>query len=204
MDSRTDHLKLWQKFYSVFTLHIELMGIDPPIWRNLVVDGDTSLGKLHHYLQAAMGWTDSHLHAFQVGDQLYGDLKSDKDGTLKLLDERKVILKRYFEEGSTFIYQYDFGDNWQHRITVEDIVNHADEPIGVAYVKTGERACPPEDVGGTAEYERFVECIQEDRNSDESRQLLDWAGTDFNPEQFDRHATNAALLRMAWNHWGGK
>ena len=109
------------KNYSAFTLHIELLGINPPIWRQLIVDGDTSLGKLHHYLQAAMGWTDSHLHAFHVGENMYGDLKHDINGEMEFLDERKVILKRYFEKGSEFIYQYDFGDDWEHRILVADV-----------------------------------------------------------------------------------
>lgn len=192
------------KKHSVFTLHIQLLGIEPPIWRRIIADGDTSLGKLHHYLQAAMGWTDSHLHEFRIGDKCYGDLKHDADGKLGHLDERKVILRRYFEESSEFIYQYDFGDNWQHRIVVEQVIDHADEPLGVAYVEEGERACPPEDVGGSGEYERFMKCVRENRNSDESRQLLEWAGSDFDPERFDRHSVNAALLRMAWNRWGGK
>jgi len=73
---------------------------------------------------------------------------------------------------------------------LQTCIAHTDEPIGVAYVEAGARACPPEDVGGSSEYGHFVECIQKDRNSDESRQLLDWACIDFNPEQFDRHATN--------------
>lgn len=168
-----------------------------------MVDGDISLGKLHHYLQAAMGWTDSHLHEFRIGDQCYGNLKHDADGELGHLDERKVILKRYFEEGSEFTYQYDFGDSWLHRIVI-DKIEHTHEPMGVAYVQDGERACPPEDVGSCGGYERFVQCLSADRNSEETRAMLQWAGSDFDPERFDRHAANASLLRMAWNRWGGK
>jgi len=191
------------KKHLVFTLHIELLGIAPPILRDLIVDGDTTLAKLHHQIQAAMGWTDSHLHAFHIDGQMYGDMKHDESGELEFLDEKKIILKRSFEEGSEFIYQYDFGDSWRHKVQVLKIVD-TDEPLGVAYVEAGERACPPEDVGGSGEYERFVECILKDRNSEESQQLLDWAGIDFDPEKFDRHATNAGLLRMAWKRWGGK
>jgi hypothetical protein len=192
------------KTYSIFTLHVELKGITPPIWRDLVVGGDISLAKLHHYLQAAMGWTDSHLHAFYLNDKMYGDLKQDPDGELEMLDERKIILKRHLEQGSEFIYQYDFGDNWKHRIVVTNVIDDAAEPLGVACVEKGQRACPPEDVGGSGEYQQFIECIQNDRNSEESKQLLEWAGNDFNPDLFDRHAANAALLRMAWNRWGGR
>lgn len=192
------------KKYSVFTLHVQLLGIEPPIWRRMVVDGDTSLGKLHHYLQAAMGWTDSHLHEFRIGDFHYGNLSHDADGEIGHLDERKLILKRHFSQGDEFIYQYDFGDNWLHKIVIEQIIEDASEALGVAYVEEGARACPPEDIGGSGSYERFVECFCEDPNSDETRQLLEWAGTDFDPERFDRHAINATLLRMAWNRWGGK
>lgn len=150
-----------------------------------------------------MGWTDAHLHEFRLGEKLYGNLKHDADGELGHLDERKVILKRYFDEGSEFIYQYDFGDNWIHQIKVEQI-GYGDEALVVAYVEAGARACPQEDVGGGGEYERFVECVSEDCNGDESRQLLQWVGDDFDSECFDRHSVNATLLRMAWNRWGGK
>lgn len=143
------------------------------------------------------------MHEFNLGDMRYGDLKLDKDGGVGYLDERKIILKRHLMEGSEFTYVYDYGDHWRHRIVVEK-VEQSDEPLGVAQVIAGERACPPDDIGGTGEYERFLECLSEEPEGDETLQFLEWTGKDFDPNRFDRHAANAGLLRLAWNRWGGK
>lgn len=188
--------------HSIYTLRIELPGITPLIWRRLLIDGSDSLGKLHHYLQIAMGWSDSHLHIFELGDMTYGNLSLDKEKELGYLDERKIILQKHLKQDSKFIYRYDLGDNWEHRVVVES-VEPSDEPLGVAHVTAGENACPPEDIGGSGEYERFLECLREDPDSDECRALLEWAGLDFDPKRFDRQAANAGLLRLAWNRWGG-
>ncbi len=189
--------------HPIFTLHIQIQDLKPEVWRRMTVDGSDSLGRLHHFIQVAMGWSDSHMHEFNLGDMRYGDLKLDKDGGVGYLDERKIILKRHLMEGSEFTYVYDYGDHWRHRIVVEK-VEQSDEPLGVAQVIAGERACPPDDIGGTGEYERFLECLSEEPEGDETLQFLEWTGKDFDPNRFDRHAANAGLLRLAWNRWGGK
>lgn len=189
--------------HPIYTLRIEMLDIHPMIWRRLIVDGSDSLGKLHHYLQIAMGWSDSHLHIFELGDMQYGDLSHDQRDEIGYLDERKIILDRHLQQDAELFYRYDLGDDWQHRIVVESI-EQSDEPLGVAYVAAGENACPPEDIGGTDEYERFLECLRKDPNSAACREMLEWTGQDFDPTRFDRQAANAGLLRLAWNRWGGK
>lgn len=189
--------------HSIYTLRIEMLDTKPMVWRRLVVDGDDSLGKLHHYLQIALGWSDSHLHVFELGDMKYGNSAMDKENDLGYLDERKIVIKRHLTVDSGITYVYDLGDNWQHHIIVESI-EMADEPLGVAHVLAGENACPPEDIGGTGEYERFLDCLQTDPNGTECREMLEWTGLDFDPTRFDRQAANAGLLRLAWNRWGGK
>ena len=52
---------------SVYRLRIELDNVKPTIWRRVWVEGHASLLNLHHTIQAAMGWTDAHLHEFQIG-----------------------------------------------------------------------------------------------------------------------------------------
>ena len=184
-----------------YTLRVELQGVEPLVWRRLVLDGDAMLGKLHNYIQAAMGWTDAHLHEFEVGDKIYAVPHPDDDPEREIIDERRVRLDRVAKVGDHFSYLYDFGDGWRHRIVVERVDALDGEQLGYVYVSAGERACPPEDVGGASAYMDFIERISERPLDGEGRRLLRWAGEDFYPARFDRQAANAALLRMAWNRW---
>lgn len=186
---------------NTYTLRIELEGVRPLIWRRVLVDGSVTLGKLHHYLQAAMGWTDAHLHEFEIAGQVFAVPHPDDDPERPVSDERRAKLSKLVKAGDHFLYRYDFGDSWSHRIVVEAVDPEASEPDGVAEVAAGERACPPEDVGGAESYMELVEAITTRRTSEEAQDWLAWAGTDFDPERFDRIAANAALLRMAWNKW---
>jgi Plasmid pRiA4b ORF-3-like protein len=101
-------------------------------------------------------------------------------------------------------YLYDFGDSWQHTIAVEKIVPLPKHPRGCGFVEAGEWACPPDDAGGCYGYQKFLDQFAKNSKSKEVREFLSWAGEDFDPNQFDRHAANATLLRMAWNQWGGE
>lgn len=184
-----------------YRLRIELQGVEPCIWRRLHVEGQMSLGQLHHILQAAMGWTDAHLHEFSIDGRTYALPHPEDDPERMLIDERKVLLGGLLSAGLHFEYHYDFGDGWRHAVHVEEVLP-MDQPQGFGYVEAGERACPPEDCGGAHGYQEFLQRLQEDPADDEVRSFLEWAGDDFEPERFDRHAANAALLRMAWNRWG--
>ena len=66
----------------------------------------------------------------------------------------------------------------------------------------GQGACPPEDSGGAPGYQDFLDLLREDPESEDAQSFLQWAEEDFDLSRFDRHAANAALLRMAWNRWG--
>ena len=77
-----------------YTLRIELQDIEPLVWRRLLVDGDTTLSKLHHYIQASMGWTDAHLHEFEIGGKTYATPNPDDDPKREIVDERRVRLDR--------------------------------------------------------------------------------------------------------------
>ncbi len=57
----------------IYRLKITLRGTTPPVWRRILVPGDITLDQLHRVFQIVMGWTDSHLHQFHVGDVRYGD-----------------------------------------------------------------------------------------------------------------------------------
>jgi hypothetical protein len=184
-----------------YRLRVELDDITPMIWRELWVEGEMTLGQLHHILQATMGWTDAHLHGFKIGDVRYGNPHEEDD--LPIIDERRLRLRDLLEPGLEFTYVYDFGDHWVHTVRVE-LAEPQEEPYGAASVVAGARACPPEDCGGVPGYQAFLDQRRVRRQSKEVQAFLEWAGEDFDPDLYDRRGANAALLRMAWNGWGKK
>lgn len=193
---------------SLYRLHIELRPneIRPAIWRRLEVDGRISLGKLHHFIQTAFGWSDAHLHGFEIRGQAYAIPHLEQGMADKgIKDERKAFLNRLLAAGDVFRYSYDFGDNWEHLITVES-VNHevSDDPNGGAWVIDGARASPPEDVGGPEGYCEFLELLLSYPHSEDAQRLREWVDGDFDPEHFDKRLANAAIMRMLFNRWGGK
>lgn len=179
-------------------LRVELLEISPKIWRKIWVSNIMGLSHLHHILQAAMGWTDAHLHLFTIQGVEYGLPDPEFDDAL--VDERKIRLGKILLPKLSFEYQYDFGDTWNHRLSVEKIVP-VDDPPTTSYVESGKGACPPEDCGGAGQYQRFLSRWKRNRESPEILSFLEWAGSDFDPDRFDRHAANASLMRMAWNGW---
>ena len=151
-----------------------------------------------------MGWSDSHLHEFEIRDKCYGTPDPEfADGDRPVFEEKKFRLNQLLDVGDTGLYLYDFGDSWSHRITVESIED-LDERAAqsrLVWVEAGARACPPEDVGGVAQYQDFLDSLENDPYGDETKQLREWAGLDFDPERFDRKAANNAIDRMLWNGW---
>ena len=179
----------------IYQLKITLRDSRPPIWRRVLVPADFTLAKLHWVIQQAMGWTNSHLHHFRVGETYYSlpapytdwDELNEKDSRKVRLDQIAPRVK------AKFVYEYDFGDSWEHEIVVEKILP---EP-GVKYPTClkGKGACPPEDVGGVWGYAGFLEAIH-DPNHEEHKMYLEWIGGSFDPEAFDLDDTNAALRRV--------
>lgn len=173
----------------VYQLKITLREIKPPIWRRVQVK-DCSLTKLHANVQACMGWTNSHLHAFEIGGEQYGE--PDPDGLMETEDERKVKLSQVVAGGvKKFGYTYDFGDNWEHVIQVEKTLP---AEAGVRYPRCteGKRACPPDDCGGAWGYGDFLEAIQDPKH-ERHEEMLEWVGGEFDAEKFDIEAVNEEL-----------
>jgi hypothetical protein len=173
----------------VYQLKITLRDTKPPIWRRVQVK-DCTLAKLHAILQAVMGWDGYHLHAFEVGGQQYSE--PDPDGMMETEDERKVKVSQVVDGGiKKFAYTYDFGDNWEHAIQVEQVL--AAEP-GVRYPRcvAGKRACPPEDCGGAWGYQEFLEAVRDPKH-EQHAEMREWVGGEFDPERFDIDAVNEAL-----------
>ncbi len=128
-----------------YQLKITLLRVRPPVWRRILAPSTMTLGELHGVIQIVMGWTDSHLHAYEIDGRTIGipDPEFD-DGTTE--DENEVLLGSVLRrKGEKAGYTYDFGDNWEHSILLEDIRK---EPIPYTVCIGGRRAGPPEDCGG--------------------------------------------------------
>jgi len=189
---------------SHFTVLVELIDTKPVIWRRVHIDGRIRLDAFHHVLQAAMGWSDSHLHVFNIGDKNYGTPDPEyEDLDHEVLNEKKFRLNQLLAASDSCTYLYDFGDGWSHRITVESIedLEDAHSSARSAWVEAGARACPPEDSGGVGQYQDFLESLENDPYGEETKEIREWAGLDFDPERFDRKAANNAIDRMLWNGW---
>lgn len=176
----------------VLQLRVTLQHVLPPISRRLLVPGSVRLDKLHSMFQAAMGWEDYHLHSFRIGNSRYGmpfdDYPDDE------LDETAVTAAAAVAETPRFIYEYDFGDRWDHEVVVE---SNCRLPVGLKFAVCvdGQNACPPEDVGGPPGYASFLEALN-DPNDEEHEHMRQWVGRPFDPNDFDLALTNARLQRV--------
>ena len=178
----------------VFELTVTLDGVEPAIWRRLLVPANLTLPRVHRLLNEVMGWTNSHLHAFEVEGRRFED-PTLSDGCRKEVDdERRVRLSQLVVPGQSLRYEYDFGDGWTHTVEVEDI-READPLIQLPACVAGARACPPEDCGGPLGYADLLEALQDERHP-EHETLTRWVGGTFDAEGFDLNRTNAALRRL--------
>jgi hypothetical protein len=179
----------------IFQLRVTLIDIEPRVWRRLLVRQDVSLPRLHSILQVAMGWRDYHLHQFKVGDVRFGE--PDEEYLPGPIDYRLITVNQIAPyRGSTCVYEYDFGDSWEHLIEVEDELPVDSVDSRVPHCVGGERACPPEDCGGVSGYERLLAAVR-DPDDEEHDEYRTWAGRRFDPEALDVDRINRRLSRYA-------
>jgi hypothetical protein len=177
----------------VYQLKVVLAGVAPSVWRRLLVPGAYTLDRVHRVIQYAMGWHDYHLHSFEVAGVQYGE--PDPDGELSIADEMDYRLDAVAAKGDRLRYTYDFGDWWEHEILVEDVLP-ADPDQRYPECLDGERACPPEDVGGPEGYTDFRAALADARHR-EHVAMREWIGRPFDPDEFDRDRTSTLLRRLA-------
>ena len=152
----------------VWRLKVELIGVSPKIWRRFDTFADVELSQLHYCIQGVMGWELAHLFCYQDG---YGTSISED---LHLCDVCGV--------GDDLKYAYDFGDDWQHLITVEKVIAQPAGPYPALIA--GKNACPPEDCGGPWGYADLVKVLAGRPNA-RRRELMEWLDDAFDPKAFD-------------------
>jgi hypothetical protein len=180
------------QIYQIKVTHID---IDPPIWRRLLISGDTNLGLLHGILQISMGWQNSHLHQFMVGRTFYADPEAELDDAVN--EFNTLVCDIAPAEKNKFMYVYDFGDSWEHVIQVEKILTEHKDFTPPAVCIDGSRACPPEDCGSIPGYYDLCEIMQ-DPDHERYDEMLEWLGDEYDPEQFDAGEINKYLVKLEW------
>jgi hypothetical protein len=186
---------------TIACLRITLDDVEPAVLRRIELPLNIRLDRLHLAIQAAMGWSNSHLYEIRAGDVGWGD--PDPDGGDGPLDARKARLVDVLEDvgAKTLRYLYDFGDGWEHTIKIERI---ADAVPGIAYPRLVEAVgrCPPEDVGGPWGYAEFLEALKDPKHQRHT-ELRDWIGDDFDPKLVDTDHLAGALTALA-KQWSRK
>jgi hypothetical protein len=181
----------------IYQFKVTLKGSKPPIWRRIQVP-DGTLGELHEILQIVMGWEYAHLHQFIARGEYYG--MTPEPGFLDMgpetTDENEVLISEVLRKGrkGRLIYEYDFGDGWEHEVVLEKAL--APEP-GVDYPRCidGARACPPEDCGGVWGYADFLDAIG-DSSHPNHEDMIEWIGGTFDPDEFSVDEVNEQLQEL--------
>lgn len=179
---------------NLFQLHIQLKYSKPKIWRRLLVPSDILLPVFHHIIQITMGWDGGHLHQF-IADGVYYSEKMEGDDFWDdaiNVDYKKVKLSHLLHAvKEKIIYEYDFGDGWNHIITLEKILP-GDESMKHPVCLAGKMSCPPEDCGGIGGYADLLDAINNPNRSDRE-EILEWLDEDFDPNYFDLEKVNESL-----------
>jgi Plasmid pRiA4b ORF-3-like protein len=178
---------------SLLQLKIELAGIKPLIWRRVVVPETITLAKLHQVIQAVMGWTNSHLHEFEIAQERYGIPNPTDPFGPPVVSETRARLGKSLGGMKSLRYVYDFGDNWEHKIKVEKVLPPAACPVPI-YIG-GANACPPDDIGGPYSYPDFVDAITNPSHP-EHQAMLDWHGGPFDPAAINPDAIDRRLQQI--------
>jgi hypothetical protein len=184
---------------AVLRLKVTLDDVEPKVLRRIEVPADIKLDRLHLTLQAALGWTNSHLFEIRARDVGWGIPSPDwPDGPL---DARKVKLIDVLEDAGTktLRYLYDYGDGWEHTIKVERMIP-ADTNIAYPRLIEASGRCPPEDVGGPWGYAEMLEALA-DPDHERHAEIREWVGDDFDPHAFDAEPlrANVAALAKRWS-----
>ena len=181
---------------NLYLIKISIKDSKPLIWRRLLIESGILLPELHKIIQSTMGWTNSHLHHFIKNDTFYTVKLSADDfwDDLNNVDYRNVRLNDLLKkEKETIVYEYDFGDGWEHNVFLEKILpmdNNSNYPVCLA----GKMNCPTEDCGGIWGYSAMLKIIK-DPGHTEYKTYMDWLGGEFDPEYFNKEEVNELLKK---------
>ncbi len=188
-----------------YRIRVDLVGTKPPLWRRLELASDLFLHDVHGIIQAAFGWTDSHLHRFARGPRYFHEDTEYylcpfevEEGEIGVPEHEVRLDEVLVEAGDTLFYNYDFGDDWQHTVKLEAVLDRTDAAPG-ATCTGGRRPGPPEDCGGIYGYE-LIAAAADPTHSDHAEAAAEYARVFgdaepgfFEPTPFDPDDINKAL-----------
>lgn len=182
---------------TTYQLKIILSGVKPPVWRRIKINGHATFGDLHEVIQLVMGWENAHLFEFSNKEIsiLPGEDEDDFMGVgdTEGIDMGEITVEEVLKKkGAKIKYTYDFGDNWEHQIVVEEIEKDNGILLHGAICLKGKGNCPPEDCGGPWGYMQMLEAVSDPKHP-EYENYREWLGEDFDPEHFDLNETNQFL-----------
>lgn len=178
----------------VLQIKISLRGIKPLIWRRFLVKNNITFHKLHLIIQRIMGWDNYHLYYFEKGD-LRIESEELVDGEYSDFEpSEKIKLCQVLGKGMKIEYVYDFGDNWEHEVVVEKIMEK-DPALKYPVCLEGGRNCPPEDCGSVWGYDDLMKIRKNPKHPEYKDRVLNWLGTDYDPEYFDVEEVNRVIQK---------
>ncbi len=162
---------------SIARIRIDLRGIRPPIWRRVDVPVALTLHELHEVIQAAFGWAGGHLHEFTIGTNSFAPPEYElNDDSSVVYDSRNIRIRALIRQGiRRFGYTYDFGDDWVHKLLVED-VREGDGDAAYPALIGGRRRRPPENIGGVHGFGAYLALLRNPADP-EYEETVQWYGT---------------------------
>lgn len=205
--SRPDLRHARRRGVVVYRIRVDIDDARPAIWRRLDLRSNLTLDVLHQVLQVAFDWTDSHLHRFSIGGAAFAHDSQvflgtyDEDDGLPAAETR--LDETLAEPGDILNYLYDYGDNWELTLRLEEVLP-AEKNCPAAIVVDGERAAPPEDCGHLVDAERLAQVVPDpalfeperlNKNLADAHFVLREAGID--------HRLVALVYRLTYSPAGG-
>jgi hypothetical protein len=183
----------------IIQLRVSLVDSNPLIWRQLLVSKDTTFFELHHIIQISMGWKNYHLFEFNLEGyrigEIYEDFRLEGMGRDEVVDSRNISLKDIVtHQNETFKYEYDFGDGWDHLITVENF-QEKDDNLKYPICIDGQMNCPPDDSGGIHGFYNSMEILK-DKKHPEYKENKVWFGRSYDMEKFEKEKVNRQLKKL--------
>jgi hypothetical protein len=180
----------------IYQIQISLKEFTPKIWRRLLIPSDLLLSDFHKVIQTSMGWTNSHLHQF-IKNKTFYTVRMKDDDLWEEMDNVDYKKMKVFDllkiEKDKIIYEYDFGDGWEHDIILEKILPY-DENIKYPFCLEGKMNCPPEDCGGVWGYSDMLKILINPGHP-EYANFIEWLGGQFDPKYFNKDEVNKLLRR---------
>lgn len=127
----------------IYSFKITLENVGVPVWRKVQVNSSSTFLELHKIIQILFDWQDDHLHEFRIQKsngirQKNVVIESDEEASSPFdslfFDDEQTYLSETVErlhdhflvEKDQARYTYDFGDDWQHKIVLEKILEPAE------------------------------------------------------------------------------